>query len=302
MLFDQPILFAPPPQTAASRVWMCVLASGSSGNCTALVVERPSGRQVSLIDLGLSPRRTRGLLAELGIAIDEVRAVYLTHLDTDHWNPAWIGKLPGHTTIAIHRRHRRRAERDGAAYQRWELIDGKFVTPCGACLSTVLAAHDELGSAVFRFEFAGGKSLGFATDLGRVTQPVVDHLRSVTVLAIESNYCPRLQAASPRPEYLKRRITSGSGHLSNQQCSEGVRRIGPGEHVVLLHLSRQCNEPARAACEHANAGYALTLACQHTPSAIIPIAGAVSPALESKPTPNDSAALDPSPAASAAIV
>lgn len=281
---------------------MCVLASGSGGNCTALVVERPSGRHVSLIDLGLSPRRTRGLLAELGITLDEVRTVYLTHLDTDHWNPAWIGKLPGHATVVLHRRHRRRAERDGAAYQRCELIDAAFDTPCGARLGTFLAAHDELGSVVFRFEFAGGRSLGFATDLGRVTQPVVDHLRGVTVLAIESNYCPELQASSPRPEYLKRRITNGAGHLSNQQCAEGVKQIGPVEHVVLLHLSRQCNEPARAAAGHSAARYVLTVTNQHTPSEIIPIVGTGAANESSEFRQNNSAPPVHNPAAAPAIV
>lgn len=250
---------------------MCVLGSGSSGNCTALVVDGPSGRHVSLIDLGLSPRRTNELLARVGIELCEVESVYLTHLDADHWNPAWTRKLPARTTLVLHRRHLRRAERDGAAYQRCAPIDRLYEPPCGSRVGVVLGAHDVLGTSVFRFDFPGGGSLGFATDVGRVTQPIVDHLSRVTVLGIESNYCPELQASSRRPEFLKRRITNGSGHLSNQQCAEGVERIGPLGHVVLLHLSRQCNDPARALAGHAGAPYSVTVASQETPTSVISI-------------------------------
>jgi len=271
MLFGQPNLFSAPREAVASCVWMCVLASGSGGNCTVLVVEGAKGRHVSLVDLGLSPRRTHGLLGELGIRLEEVANVYLTHLDADHWNPAWIGKLPAGASIVLHRRHLRRAERDGAAYQRTEPADAVYESPCGSRVKLALAAHDVLGSAVFRFEFPGGRSLGFATDLGRITQPIVDHLAGVTVLAIESNYCPELQASSPRPEFLKRRITNGAGHLSNQHCAEGVARIGPRDHVVLLHLSRQCNKPELAAAGHAGAAYRLTVTSQSVPTEIIEI-------------------------------
>lgn len=272
LLVNYPSLFSSLPTTAPVRVWMCVLASGSGGNCTALVVEGASGRHVSLIDLGLSPRRTCGALAALGIDLGEVQNVYLTHLDADHWNPAWIGKLPARSTLVLHRRHLRRAERDGAAFQRCEPTDSLYESPCGSRVRFALAAHDVLGSSVFRFEFPGGRSLGFATDLGRVSQPIVDHLGGVTVLAIESNYCPELQASSPRPRFLKSRITNGSGHLSNQQCVEAVARIAPGEHVVLLHLSRQCNRPDRALMGHVGAPYRLTITNQQAPTEVVWVA------------------------------
>jgi phosphoribosyl 1,2-cyclic phosphodiesterase len=72
---------------------------------------------------------------------------------------------------------------------------------------------------------------------------------------------------------LKNRITGGAGHLSNRQCAEAVARIAPREHVVLLHLSRDCNRPELAAAAHAGASYRLTVASQESPTARICVAG-----------------------------
>src|SRR5262245_54335262 len=57
-----------------------------------------------------------------------------------------------------------------------------------------------------------------------------------------------MQLASSRPWFLKHRIMNGSGHLSNAQAYEAIRRILDSarqlpRHIVLLHRSRECNCP-----------------------------------------------------------
>jgi phosphoribosyl 1,2-cyclic phosphodiesterase len=97
----------------------------------------------------------------------------------------------------------------------------------------------------FRIETDAG-SLGFATDVGRVSDALVDLLRGVDLLAIESNYDRDMQIDSARPKFLKDRIMGGRGHLSTEECLEAVREIAfPDEpaQVVLIHLSRDCNHP-----------------------------------------------------------
>lgn len=251
-----------------------VLASSSAGNCSALV--RGSGRnaRVTLIDAGLSPTRTRSLLhAATGLGIDRVDDVLFTHLDADHAHPGWIRALPAHAWFRVHRAHVRRAERSGLARRRTRVFDDEpFDLPAGVRVTPVSLAHDELGVAAFRFDphhdtpTPDGTlqhppaSLGYATDLGRATDGLINTLAGVDVLAIESNYCPALQRASERPEFLKRRIMDGAGHLSNQQAADAARDIGPRRHAVLLHLSRQCNTPERALALHAGRPYATTAA------------------------------------------
>lgn len=250
------------------RAGLCVLASGSTGNCSLLRVRDEAGRTVRtcLIDAGLSPTRTRRLLAERDVSMGEVDDIILTHLDGDHFHTGWRRVKDCHATLRMHRRHTGRAERSGALMRRTEPFDGPVGLTEGVEFEPALLSHDDLGVAVFRFVFPGGATLGFATDLGRPTETLIDHLRGVDVLAIESNYCPEMQAASGRPAFLRNRITGGSGHLSNQECHKAVRHIGPGSDVVLLHLSRQCNTPALAAEAHAGAPYRLTLTSHDTPT------------------------------------
>ncbi len=256
---------------ACDEASLCVLSSSSRGNCTAVVMGRGGARKLILIDAGLSPRRTHELLKAVGLDLP-IHAVVLTHLDNDHWHRGWLAALPEGVNVYLHKRHRGRAQRAGILYLPTRVFEQEFEVCEGVRVSPVLMSHDDLGAAAFRVEFShSGRSLGFATDLGRATEALVKHLRGVHVLAIESNYCPNLQAYSGRPEFLRRRITNGSGHLSNQQAAQAVREIQPREHVVLLHLSLDCNRPELAAMEHQGCPYEVTVASWEKPTRWVPL-------------------------------
>jgi ribonuclease BN (tRNA processing enzyme) len=266
------------PVTCPVAPALCVLASGSSGNCSVLLAPdatRSTGRRVCLIDAGMAPRRTERALAELGISIKELDSVILTHLDHDHCHAGWVNALPPGARMRLHRRHAHRARRGGALPEAHETFEDGFELCAGVQVRVCMASHDDLGVASFRMEFAGGAPdgqgpggacLGFATDLGRVTPALVEHLQGVDVLAIESNYCPRLQQSSMRPWFLKQRIMGGAGHLSNQQTLEAIEAIEPRSHVVFLHLSRECNRPEILAEMHAGADYSITIAQPDRPT------------------------------------
>lgn len=266
-----PVMDDLPSACATPR--MCVLASGSSGNCTALVIEAAGKRRIVLIDCGLSPRRTRKLLRELGLDPEDVTDILITHRDQDHWHPGWGESLPGNIRVHVHRRHADLLRAYEPRPRGLARYDSDFELCEGVGVAPTLLAHDAAGVVAFRIEFGWAGTLGFATDVGRLTTRMIEHLREVDVLAIESNYCPRLQAASPRPEFLKSRIMGGSGHLSNAQCGQAVRAISPRKHVVLLHLSRECNTPELAAVDHRGGGYALTISTQTSPTAWIDLVG-----------------------------
>ncbi len=259
---------------------LCVLASGSRGNCSVLVIPRTENtpRRVYLIDAGLSPRRTASLLAQRGIRPDEVDAIIYTHLDSDHCYAGWVRAIrPGYfrAKLMIHRGHLGRAERMGLLALKTEPFDNEHELGPNLRLFTEVLSHDSLGVACFRFVFDNdsGKTahLGYATDCGRVTPGLIEHLSGVDTLAIESNYCPDMQEASGRPAYLKKRIMGGSGHLSNQLSAHAVSRMKPREHLVLLHLSQECNTPDLAASEHAHDGITRTISLQHEATPWIPI-------------------------------
>ncbi|MGE3107280.1 MAG: MBL fold metallo-hydrolase [Phycisphaerales bacterium] len=273
----------------AGSMSLCVMASGSSGNSSVVVFDHAGFRRACLIDLGVSPKRTWRLLAELGIEPHQVDDAIITHLDSDHFHPGWLaggtnrrGAMPAHVRVRLHAGHARRLARDRAVFPAARVMpfDREFVLQSGARVRPQLLSHDAEGVTAMRIDAPaalGAGSLGFATDLGRVTPALVDLFRAapdaVDVLAIESNYCPRLQAESGRPVFLIHRITGGHGHLSNQEAIDAIRAIEPREHVVLLHLSRECNRVPLVATMHEGADYHLTIAAHELPTRWIPVRG-----------------------------
>jgi len=230
---------------------LCILASGSSGNAT--VLRSPAGAM--LIDLGIGPRTTAQRLNGTGVRLDDVRAVCLTHLDSDHFNRSWIPTLIRrgirifcHADKAVE--IVRNAELD-VATQLERLIcpfEADSFQPMGDLrFDPIRLAHDRLGSHGFVIDGFGYR-IGFATDLGHVPVHLIDAFRDLNLLALESNYDVEMQEQSPRPWFLKRRIMGGSGHLSNRQALAAVltildRATRLPDHIVLLHRSRQCNCP-----------------------------------------------------------
>jgi phosphoribosyl 1,2-cyclic phosphodiesterase len=250
--------------SSPSPLAFCILGSGSAGNCTAVFLRSaanglaashagPRSRSVILIDAGLSPRRTARLLAPFGIALDDIAAIVLTHLDTDHFYSGWLKVIARRATVGapltlhVHRRHRHAAWHSGLTARETSLFDDDLPLPLGAWAEPILLAHDHLGSVGFVIEHDGHRR-GYATDLGRVPRGLLDRFVNLHALAIESNYDPPMQHASPRPAFLKRRIMGGAGHLSNDQALEAARQIERRSrlsHIALLHLSQECNCPQR---------------------------------------------------------
>ena len=95
----------------------------------------------------------------------------------------------------------------------------------------------------------GVAAIGYATDLGTVTPAIWQGLLGADLVLIESNYEPRLLAISSYPYYLRQRIASDHGHLSNPDCADTVRRLAQTgtARFVLAHLSRENNTPELAA-------------------------------------------------------
>jgi phosphoribosyl 1,2-cyclic phosphodiesterase len=103
-----------------------------------------------------------------------------------------------------------------------------------------------LGTSGFIFD-NGDVRVGFATDLGRVPPQLLDRYVDLDAIAFESNYDPTMQLQSNRPQFLIDRIMGGDGHLSNAQSMTAIEHIASQsnlQHIVLLHLSSQCNTPS----------------------------------------------------------
>jgi hypothetical protein len=191
-----------------------------------------------------------------GVALRDVRAICLTHLDSDHFRPSWLGTVLNHA-IRIHCHRSRVADvLEALDHEAVEPLvvgfdDEHFEPVPGLATRALPLAHDRRGSHAFRFDGFGCR-VGYASDLGRVGRDLLEHFSDLDLLALESNYDVQMQLGSARPWFLKNRIMGGAGHLSNEQAYEAVREILDRtqrkgrhlpRHIVLLHRSRQCNCP-----------------------------------------------------------
>lgn len=255
------------PGTRSSRgggLRLCVLGSGSGGNATLLKF----GNDALLIDAGFGPTTTRRRLAQAGIALEQVRAICLTHLDQDHFRPTWPRTLLRlGIRLHLHHWHLPELARIQGANDLFDaglvdiFEDDPFEPMPGVTVRAVRLQHDLQGTIGYRFDahrpapgpaastFHG--SVAYATDLGHVPPSLIELFAGVDLLCLESNYDHYMTVTSPRPTFVNRRNLSDSGHLSNEQAFEAVQRIaaasphGNPRHVLLMHRSDQCNHPTK---------------------------------------------------------
>ncbi len=256
-----------------------VLASGSSGNCSVLDLD---GCAV-LIDLGLGPRQLAGRCREHPPLWERIGAALLTHLHGDHWNDNTLKHLLQHRVpLYCHPEHTALGQWSDAFTALCEagLVHrysaGQSFALGDACRCAPLELkHDGGVTCGFRFEGASW-ALGYAADLGSWDRDLARRLADVDVLALEFNHDVAMQYASGRSPRLIRRVLGDHGHLSNNQAAalfaEVLRRSERGrlQHLVQLHLSRQCNRPelahraAQAVIERTGAAVAVHLTTQDT--------------------------------------
>jgi hypothetical protein len=217
-----------------------------------------------LIDVGLPARPLEQRLASVGSGWDRVGAALLTHTHGDHFDDSAMQAMARRRIVLIcHEGHRPAlASRPGfAALEGAGLVrtydERPFLTPTGHRVEPLGLRHDSGPTFGFRVEARGERrsrwvGLGYLADSGCWSAEAAEILADVDLLGVEFNYDPDMQRQSGRPWVLIRRIMGERGHLSNEQGADLVaavaERSGRGalRHVVLLHLSEECNRPELA--------------------------------------------------------
>lgn len=222
------------------------LGSGSSGNCAVV----RAGRTAVLLDAGLSVRDTANRLKSRGMALDDISALLLTHEHSDHVRGALDlarkRQVPVYATAGT----ARAAALPGPLFADVRIVRGGDEIALGGDLFVRVTPtpHDGEESVCFVFADGSGRRVGVATDLGHLSREVADALRGCEVIGLEANHDIDLLRGGAYPAFLKRRILSEVGHLSNEDAARGLRDLVTERtrHVVALHVSRHNNTFALA--------------------------------------------------------
>ncbi len=224
-----------------------MLGSGSAGNSALVATEHCK----ILIDGGLSARQLVLRLAQCGVTPGQLDGILLTHEHGDHVCGLEVLCRKLEVPIYCNALTAEAIRCDGLfeQHRNWRIFrTGAEFSICDVTVQTFPVPHDAVDPLGFACH-AGSGSLGFITDLGYATKMIVERLRQVQTLVIETNHDEKLLQNDPhRPWPVKQRIQSRHGHLSNVAAANVIEELllGKIERVVLGHLSRDCNTPELA--------------------------------------------------------
>jgi phosphoribosyl 1,2-cyclic phosphodiesterase len=221
-------------------VYFSSLNSGSNANCYYV----SSGDTAILVDAGLSCRETEKRMNRLGLKMEQVKAIFISHEHSDHITglevlsrkhklPVYISqKTLANSSISIDQTLTRYFKKDETV-----VIDNMQVK----CFNK---SHDAADPFSFMIS-SQNINVAVITDIGYACKQVLNYFQQSHVVFLESNYCETMLANGDYPYHLKRRISSDEGHLSNKQALELFLnyRTPQLSHLILSHLSKNNNTP-----------------------------------------------------------
>lgn len=224
------------------KLRFAALGTGSRGN--AVVVS--GGATTILVDCGFSVRETERRLGRLGLALEQLDAVLLTHEHSDH--AAGVARLAQRLGVRVY-----------ASFGTLQVTGlgqmpaAQPIAPdhCFSVGDLEVQAYPLPHDAREPCQFVigdGARRIGLLTDAGHVSPHVQRMLDGCDALLVETNHDPNMLLEGPYHAALKARVGSAYGHLSNQQSADFLTRIDTGrlQHVAAGHLSEQNNTPERA--------------------------------------------------------
>lgn len=213
-----------------------VLASGSKGNSTLIKTDKLN----ILIDAGMNLKYLNGKLAELDMSIDDINYLFITHTHNDH-----IGALKSiikknAPVICMGSKMFTDLEYLNDYDNILILVDSLDLEDVH--IDIIRTSHDTSESLGYIFT-SGESSLVYITDTGYINSKYFNKLSNKNMYIMESNHDVEMLMHGKYPAWLKQRVLSDRGHLSNQSSSFYLSKlIGDNtNYVVLAHLSHENN-------------------------------------------------------------
>jgi phosphoribosyl 1,2-cyclic phosphodiesterase len=220
---------------------VCILGSGSKGNCT--YVESPEVRL--LVDAGLSAREIVRRLHHIDVEPETLDGILISHEHSDHIHG--VGALARRYQLPVYANQAtfRKAQRVvGTVEEVRDFFTGTPFSLKDLHIDPFSLPHDADDPVAFRLSWRR-RSMAIVTDLGYPSQLVRERIRGCHLLILEANHDDAMLKVGPYPWPLKQRIGGKAGHLSNEQSGDLLRDVLHDElaHVILAHLSETNNVP-----------------------------------------------------------
>lgn len=222
---------------------LCSIASGSSGNCIYTGTEKTG----ILIDAGISAKRIEQGLAQIDRDIKEIQGIFVSHEHSDHIKG--IGVLARKHGIPIYgTKGTIEAIKETASLGTIEeslfhvIRADEEICMEDLVIKPFSISHDAAEPVAYRME-CGTSAAAVATDLGVYDQGIVDRLKNLDVLLLESNHDTHMLQVGSYPYPLKQRILGDRGHLSNEAAGKLLCQLLHDDlkAVFLGHLSKENN-------------------------------------------------------------
>lgn len=235
-----------PRQCTDYNLAVCVLASGSKGNAIYI----SDGFTAILIDAGLSAKEIKRRLKSRGLIPKNLDAILVTHEHSDHIQAVGVLSRQLKLPIYLSRNIEKKVSGRNSLYEIRTFNSGSTFQINKLAVHPFAVSHDAADPVGFTIG-QNGSRIGVATDLGTVTAHVKENLRQCQLLILEANHDSDMLINGPYPWYLKQRIQSRNGHLSNEQSKRLLMELQHEglEHVILAHLSQTNNAPHKVLAE-----------------------------------------------------
>lgn len=218
-------------------LFIASLNSGSNGNCYYIGNEQ----EAVLVDVGISCRETEKRMQRIGLEMQKVKAIFVSHEHTDHIRG--IPVLSKKHDIPVY------ISENTLRYSKMELSNVRsFSTDIVQIgdLTIVPFRKNHDASDPYSFNVIGnGVTIGVFTDIGTVCLNLTHHFQQCHAAFLEANYDDELLENGNYPYHLKRRIKGGRGHLSNKEAFQLFKAYKRADLSLLLlsHLSKNNNSP-----------------------------------------------------------
>lgn len=226
---------------------MTFLGSGSSGNATLV----RCGDEALLVDSGFTARETLRRLAEAGADHGAVRGILITHEHSDHISGVRVLAAKLDVPVYATKGTLRDAPAGSLTDNVEALTPGEPLRIAGMEVLPFSVSHDAAEPVGYRITGSCGTSFGLVTDSGVMTPEALEALRECELLGIECNHDPDLLRNGPYPWFLKERIASSRGHLSNAAAMAAIETLAHDRlrAVFGVHVSSKNNTHDLVAAE-----------------------------------------------------